>query len=125
MPGALFLWLGLAGIVTALLLLAVPETGWELRIAAFAVLSVASIFLGRRFVATRMKSMDHPTLNRRAENFIGRTCKLNEATTDGRGRLRIGDTSWAFSVTPAGCELEVGTLVMVHDVDGTTLIVRA
>lgn len=124
-PGVLFLWLGLAGIVTGLLLLAVPDTGWELQIAAFAVLSVASIFLGRRFVAARLKPTDHPTLNRRAENFIGRTCKLNEATTGGRGRLRIGDTTWAFSVTPEGCDLEAGTVVTVHDVDGTTLIVRA
>ena len=27
-PGVLFLWLGLAGILTGLLLLAVPDTGW-------------------------------------------------------------------------------------------------
>lgn len=56
MPDALFLWLGPVGIVTGLLLLTVPETGWELRIAAFIVLSVASIFLGRRFAAARLKT---------------------------------------------------------------------
>ena len=41
-PGVLFMWLGAAAIVTGLILLGIPDLGWQLQLVVFAVLSVVS-----------------------------------------------------------------------------------
>ncbi|MGZ0245563.1 MAG: NfeD family protein, partial [Alphaproteobacteria bacterium] len=42
-PGVLFLWLGAAAIVTGLILLGIPEMGWQIQLVLFAVLSIVSV----------------------------------------------------------------------------------
>ena len=123
-PGVLFLWLGVAAIVTGLALLAIPSMSWEIQFVVFAVLSVVSIFVGRRLVSTHQEVTDHPTLNRRGENFIGRHYTLAEATAGGQGRLKIEDSMWAISVRPEGSDLAAGVRVVVIGVDGATLVVE-
>ena len=124
-PGVLFLWLGAAAIVTGLILLAIPKMGWELQLVVFAVLSVVSVFAGRRYVYTNPEPTDHPTLNRRGENFIGRQYTLEGATDGGKGRINIGDSLWAVAVHPQGTDLAADTRVKVTAVDGSTLVVEA
>lgn len=124
-PGVLFLWLGFAGIATGILLLIIPSLTWELQLVVFAVLSVVAIFAGRRFVYARQAPTDHPTLNRRGEQFVGQQYTLDEATSGGRGRLRIGDTMWAVAVVPQGADLDAGARVTVVQIDGATLMVQA
>ena len=124
-PGAFFLWLGIAAAITGLLLLAIPSMVWEIQAILFAVLSVAAIFIGRRIVAARQSPTDHPTLNRRGRTLLGTQYVLDAATEGGRGRLRVGDTVWRFSVRPEGRELAGGTRITVVDVDGTALVVEA
>ena len=124
-PGVIFLWLGIAAVITGLLLAAIPSMGWEIQAILFAVLSVAAIFVGRRIVAARQAPTDHPTLNRRGRNLVGTQHVLDAGTEGGRGRVRIGDTVWRFTVRPEGGELAGGTRVTVVDVDGTTLVVEA
>ena len=123
-PGAIFLWLGIAGVLTGLLLAAMPETGWQVQFFVFAVLSVASIFLGRRFVASRQRPTDHPTLNRRGRSIVGTRCTLRDDTVNGRGRVRVGDTMWALRLAEAGSDLPAGTEVTVVEVDGVTLVAQ-
>ena len=55
---------------------------------------------------------DLPLLNRRSEQLIGRTATLTEPISNGRGRIRIGDTLWRVS----GPDLPVGTQVKVTSV---------
>ena len=124
-PGVIFLWLGIAAVVAGLVLAAIPSMSWEIQVVLFAVLSVVSIFLGRRIVSARQAPTDHPTLNQRGRNLLGTHYTLDTATSGGRGRVRIGDTVWRFTVRPAGTELAQGTRITVVDVDGTTLVVEA
>ena len=124
-PGAIFLWLGIAALITGLLLAAIPSMGWEIQAVLFAVLSVAAIFVSRRIVAARQVPTDHPTLNKRGKTLIGTRHVLDSATSGGRGRVRIGDTVWRFTVRPDGGDLAEGARVAVVDVDGTTLVVEA
>lgn len=124
-PGVIFLWLGIAAVITGLLLAAIPSMTWEVQVILFAVLSVVAIFIGRRIVSARQAPTDHPTLNRRGKNLIGTQYTLDAATEGGRGRMRVGDTMWRFTVRPAGTELAEETRITVVDVDGTTLIVEA
>ena len=124
-PGAIFLWLGIAAVVTGLLLAAIPSMIWELQAILFAVMSVTAIFIGRRIYVARRAPTDHPTLNKRGKNLVGTHHVLDTATSGGRGRVRIGDTVWRFSVRPEGAELAEGARVKVVDADGTTLIVEA
>ncbi len=124
-PGVIFLWLGIAAVVTGLLFLAIPSMIWEIQVILFAVLSVISIFIGRRIVSARQAPTDHPTLNRRGKTLVGTRHVLEAATSGGRGRVRVGDTVWRFAVRPEGTELSEGSRIAVVDVDGTTLVVEA
>lgn len=124
-PGVLFMWLGAASVLTGLILLGVPDMTWQVQLIVFAVLSVVSVFVGRRYVYSNPEPTDHPTLNRRGENFIGQQYSLDGATTGGQGRVKIGDTVWAAAVRPHGAELDAGARVTVVSVDGATLVVEA
>ncbi|CAN0593523.1 unnamed protein product, partial [Laminaria digitata] len=95
-PGVLFLWLGAAAIVTGLILLGIPDMAWQLQLVVFAVLSVVSVFIGRRYVYTNPEPTDHPTLNRRGENLIGQQYTLEKATAGGAGSVKVGDSLWAI-----------------------------
>ena len=124
-PGVLFLWLGIAAFLTGLALLTIPDTGWEIQLVLFAILSMVSVFAGRRFVSSRQQPTDHPTLNRRGQNLVGNRYTLDEATSNGRGRVTVGDGVWTISVRPQGADLSAGARVTVTAVDGATLIVEA
>lgn len=123
-PGVVFLWLGIAGVLTGLLLAAISDMNWQVQLVVFAVLSVAAIFFGRRFVASRQGPTDHPTLNRRGRSMVGTRATLRDATASGRGRIRIGDTMWALRLASPEAELPADTEVTVVEVDGVTLVVR-
>jgi inner membrane protein len=124
-PGVLFLWLGAAAILTGLIMLVAPDMTWQVQLVVFAVLSVVSVFVGRRYVYSNPEPTDHPTLNRRGENFVGQQYALDGATSGGQGRVNIGDTVWAVAVRPHGTELDAGARVTVVSVDGSTLMVEA
>ena len=66
------------------------------------------------------KPSDQPGLNRRAEQYIGRRAYVVEAIINGRGRIKLGDSTW--SVT--GPDLSVGQMVEIIGADGALLEVR-
>lgn len=123
-PGVYLLWLGIAAIVTGLALAAFPAMTWEAQLVLFAGLSVVSIFLGRRFFYARETETDHPTLNRRGETYVGQTFTISEATKDGHGRLRIGDSTWAVRVVAPAEDIAAGVRIRIVRVDGSTLLVE-
>ena len=120
-PGAVFMWLGIAaGVVGGAVFLA-PQLDWKIQFTMFAVLSVASIILSRRYLKRRPLETDHPDLNRRGAQYVGRSFVLDEATTGGRGRMKVDDSSWRVE----GPDLPAGTRVRVTAVDGATLQIEA
>ena len=119
-PGAFFLWLGIsAGVVGALIYLW-PDLGWEYQVLIFSVLSVVSIVVWRKFFRTQPTDTDQPALNRRGEQYIGRTFTLKEGMVDGMGKIRVDDSTWKVR----GENCPPGSHVEVIGVDGTILEVR-
>ncbi len=119
-PGFIFLWLGIAAGVTGLVLLVFPATSVEIQMLVFAVFSVASVALSRWYLRSRPIESEDPTLNRRAEQYIGRNFTLDQAIRDGRGKVRVGDGFWRVK----GADLPAGVQVRVTGVDGATLVVE-
>ena len=119
LPGAFFLWLGIAAIVTGLVKLIIPGMGLEGQAIVFAVCAVVStviwLFLWRR----RPIDSDKPDLNERGTRMIGRQITLEEPMSNGEGVAKIGDTMWKIR----GPDFVRGARVKVVDVDGTVLIV--
>lgn len=120
-PGAFFLWLGVAAGVTGFVLWIFPSLGWEYQGLVFALFAVVSIVVWRRFLKKSPIETDHPVLNRRGEQYVGRTMTLTEPIVEGRGKIKLGDTLWRVE----GADLPAGSQVRVTGVDGTVLKVEA
>ncbi len=119
-PGTFFLWLGVSAGVTGVLLLVLPDFDWQYQIIVFSVLSVGSIYIGRKVWRPSLGDTDEPQLNRRGAQYVGRVVKLAEPIANGRGKARVGDTLWLVS----GDDQPVGTEVRVTGVEGTVLQVE-
>jgi hypothetical protein len=119
-PGAIFLWMGVAAGVTGLALLVVPSMGWEYQFLIFALFAVVSIVVWRRYLKARPIETDKPALNRRGEQYVGRTLTLAEPIVNGIGKVKLSDTIWKIE----GDDMPEGTKVKVSGVDGTVLKVE-
>lgn len=120
-PGAFLLWIGIAAGLVGVLLWFVPGLGWEYQILTFAVLSVASIVLWRRYQKTHPTKSDQPTLNRRGEQYVGRVFTLDEGIVNGVSKIRVDDSTWKIE----GADCPAGTRVHVVGVDGVILKVES
>ena len=124
LPGNVLIWVGVAGLVTGILSNIFWDTSWwvwEVQWLIFAVLSVASLFIGRNWLRRSGGNSEEPTLNMRGASLIGRTADLIDPIHNGRGRVKIGDTVWIA----AGPDLPAGTRVKVIGSDGSDLMVEA
>lgn len=119
-PGVYFIWMGVAAGVVGLVALLLPGLGWEFQLLLFALVSVASVFLVRLFFQRRPIATDQPKLNRRGEQYVGRTFTLNEPIVDGLGKIRVDDSTWKIEGEDCGA----GTKVAVVGVDGVVLKVE-
>ena len=120
-PGAVFLWLGIAAGVVGAVVYCAPYLDWKFQFTLFAVLSVVSIVVSRRYLKRRPLETDHPNLNRRGAQYVGRDLILDAALSGGQGRLRVDDTTWRVE----GPDLPAGAKVRVTAVNGATLKIEA
>ncbi|HEY4202374.1 MAG TPA: NfeD family protein [Devosiaceae bacterium] len=120
LPGGVFVWLGVAAIITGLLAFVYP-LDWAVEFAIFGVLGVLTIFLWLRVFRGRGSKSDRPYLNRRAERFIGHEAVLDEPIVDGFGRLALGDSVWRIT----GPDLPAGRRVRIVGADAALLRVEA
>ncbi len=77
-PGAVFMWMGIAAGIVGFAVFFVPDLNWEYQFLIFAVLSVVSILVARRYLKARPIETDQPSLNRRGSQYIGRFFTLAE-----------------------------------------------
>lgn len=125
-PGVHFLWFGLSALVVAAIIFALfaiaPDVAvnfaWQYQLIVFAAISVATVFLVRRFVS-RPGDSDTPNLNIRGQQYVGRVVKVAQPITGGRGKVRIGDTLWQAE----GADAPEGASVRVTGVNGTVMVV--
>lgn len=109
-PGAFFLWLGISAFATGLILWLFPQLGWTAQLSLYAVLSISSIIIWRKMFPEAMNQSDQPLLNKRTQQFIGRTFTLEQPVVNGVGQVKIDDLTWRISAQmdiPAGNRIKV------------------
>ena len=119
-PGFVLIWLGLAAVLVGFIMLAWPDMSFAYQLLAFAGISVLSVFAWFYWLRKSPVESDKPTLNRRAEQLIGRRAPVVDAIVNGRGRIKLGDGTW--SVT--GPDLPAGHMVEITGADGALLQVK-
>ncbi|PDT40170.1 MULTISPECIES: NfeD family protein [Sinorhizobium] len=122
LPGVFLVWIALAALLTGVLSLLLWDTAlwvWEVQLVTFSLLALVSVVIGRRFVVSSSGS-DEPLLNRRGESLVGRTAVLEQPIAEGRGRVRLDDTTWLVE----GPDLPAGTRVRIVASSGRQLTVE-
>lgn len=122
-PGIFLLWIGIAAMIVGLLSFALWETGiwpWQAQLIIFAILAVASSYIGKKYVADRNQDSDEPLLNQRTQGLIGRKATLEEPIENGRGRIKLDDTLWVIE----GPELNAGDTIEIVSANSNRLAVK-
>jgi membrane protein implicated in regulation of membrane protease activity len=118
-PGVIFIFLAAGAAVAGLALWLSPGMGLEFQILIFAVISDMAYYFGRPFTRQLThRKIDH--LNTRGESLVGMIGTLAEPIVNGKGRLRVGDTTWAI----AGPDMAAGFQVRVVGIHGSELKVE-
>ena len=120
-PGAFFMWMGLAAVVTGFFSLIFIDLNWQLQFVLFAISSIATILLGRIFFNRKEINTEDPTLSQLESELIGKIVVVEIAIKNGSGRVKVGDTTWKAK----GADYDAGTSVKVVAVNGTDLMVEA
>jgi membrane protein implicated in regulation of membrane protease activity len=124
------LCLGISATIVGIALLCYHQLSWEYQLLLFAITSICSLLLWKLRLRQLLQASKHSTahnkqpfnsaLNRRSEQYIGRTVTLNEPIVNGRGRIHIDDSYWRVE----GEDVPAGTLVQIIAVDGVVLKVE-
>ena len=121
-PGAFFLWPGLAAILVGLIVGLAPALPWTASVGLWAVLSVATVvawIVYRRKNPSREKPLS--MLNRRGEQYIGQRFTLDKPVINGKGEMKVADTIWRVT---SKTDIPAGTPVRVVAVEGTSLCIE-
>jgi membrane protein implicated in regulation of membrane protease activity len=114
------LLIGISAVVVGLLVLVLPSMAWELQVVLFAGLSVASIAVWKHYLKKYPTETDQPQLNRRGEQYVGRTFTLEEPIVNGQGKIKVDDSIWKIT----GDDCPEGSTVQVTGVNGVILEVK-
>ncbi|TDI60765.1 MAG: NfeD family protein [Alphaproteobacteria bacterium] len=120
-PGLIFVWFGVAGIVTGLVVGVAPMMAWPAQLTLFSVLALVSLVSGRMWLKKHPLKTQDESLNRRADQYVDRTFTLSEAIVNGQGKVQVDDSIWKVR----GPDMDLGSLVRVVGTDGTVLNVEA
>ncbi len=115
-PGFFLIWLSGAAIATGLVAWVMPIS-LPLQVGFFAVLSIVSVYVGRRWFALNPTESTDPNLNDRGARLIGESVIVVEAIVGGKGRVKVGDSVWIAK----GADAAVGVRVRVTGSDGAAL----
>lgn len=121
-PSFYFLWIASAAAVMTLLTLVFPELAWETQLLLFGAISTGTLLVQWLILRhVRPAPSDQPLLNRRGEQYGGRTLTLLEPIENGYGVVRVDDTRWKV----IGPSLPAGAAVRVVGTEGVTLRIEA
>ncbi|MGP3590144.1 NfeD family protein [Vagococcus sp. WN89Y] len=117
------LWSGVAAVVTGLLAWVMPFS-LEWQGVLFALLTMLAAWLWWKWLNKRVRQQKpaDASLNQRGQQLVGRRFQLDNALVNGRGHMRVGDSSWPVI---ADADLLAGTRVEVISVEGITLHIKA
>ncbi|MFV2060287.1 MAG: NfeD family protein [Gammaproteobacteria bacterium] len=120
-PGAIFMWMGIAAGIVGFILMLFPDITWQVQFIIFSVFSVASIVAWHSYLKKNPTKTDQPTLNRRGQQYVGRTFTLEEAIVNNVGKIKVDDSIWKVE----GENCDAGAQIKVVDVDGVVLKVES
>ena len=118
-PGVFLIWLAAAALITGVVAWIVP-IGLPLQIVLFAVLAIASVFVGRNYLRANPIAGADPKMNDRGARLIGETVVVTQAIVGGDGRVKQGDSEWLVK----GPDAELGTRMRISGHDGAVLMVE-
>lgn len=117
-PGFYLMWVGFAALLTAAA--AAFGLGFAGQFVLFAVLSVLTVYIGRRYFQTNAIKSEDPLLNDRGARLVGSVVTAVEPVDATGGRVKVGDSIWSARGTPA----QAGERLRVTACDGSVLIVE-
>ena len=103
------LWLSVGSFLMFGLMMLIPGLYWPFQLLFFSAFSIGAVLSWWRYLKGCTEKNDTPNLNRRTQNFVGRTFDLTTAIKNGRGKVKVGDSFWIVE----GEDQEVGTKVKV------------
>jgi membrane protein implicated in regulation of membrane protease activity len=115
------LWPAASALLVGLLTLAV-QPGLPVELGLFAVLTIATTYLARRFLKPVLDA-GNPDLNDPSLRLVGRDGEALDGFANGKGRVFVDGKEWA-AVAPEGVEPAAGQKVQVVAVEGAVLTVR-
>ena len=119
-PGVFLVFLAIAAAMTGVAVLVLADLPPAAQLASFAAWSAATVMIGRRWYSDYPVAAADPLLNDRAARMIGQIARVEVVTTNGEGRVRVGDGSW-----PArGADLVVGADVRIVAVSDGVVVVE-
>ena len=107
-PGIYLIWMGLAALVTGVLVLT-SDPSFLLQVISFVFLSLIFAFSARRWVRDKPIVSSDPLMNNRVGRLAGQTAVVTTAIDGGEGRVRVGDGEWMAS----GPDAPVGARVRI------------
>lgn len=118
-PGFFLMWLGLAALIVGILDYFLPIT-LAYQVAMFAILSVLTVFAGKKFLQKNPIETEDNMLNDRGARMTGEIVTVVEPITNGHGRVKVGDSVW----NARGVDADMGARVRVVGADGAVLLVE-
>ncbi|MEG3164136.1 NfeD family protein [Sphingomonas sp. PB2P19] len=107
-PGVFLVFLAIAAAVTGVAVFALPALPVAAQLGSFAVWSVVTVLIGKRWYRDYPVAGD-PLLNDRAARLVGQPAVVVVPIEGGVGRVRIGDGDWPASGpdAPAGTAMRI------------------
>jgi len=115
------LWPAASALLVGLLTLAVAP-GAPVELGLFAVLTIATTYLARRFLKPVLEARN-PDLNDPSLRLVGRDGEVLAGFVNGKGRVFVDGKEWA-AVAPDGVTPAAGQKVLIVAVEGAVLTVR-
>ncbi|MFM2590674.1 NfeD family protein [Vibrio sp. TBV020] len=116
-----FLWLGLSALIVGALLTVIPMS-WQLQWISFGSFSLVTTWLWwRKQFRKDMQSDAQRELNQKQKQLIGQTLALEEDFPAGKGRIKLGDTTWSAKSEQL---ISAGSIVEITAVNGILLTIQ-
>lgn len=121
-PGAFFLWPGLAAILMGVLTLIIPGLSWTTTLTLWACLSLLTLTAWIFYRRKHPSQSGSNTLNRRGQELVGQELTLASPVINGKGEIKAGDTIWRVV---SATDLPAGISVKVVAIEGTSLRIES
>lgn len=122
-PSTFLLWPAASAGATGVVLLIAPGLDLRFQVLIFAILSGISTVAWFRWHKRQPIESERSNLNTRGQSYVGRVLTLKKAMKDGRGRIRIEDTTWSAR-SESGASIDKGTRIEVVACDGTIMVIK-